>query len=81
MLNRLRGQVFGIPGAMVIPVAPPSIQGVSSFGGFQMEILDLGGGDITELAGVTQQVAAPATSRGAWPGCFRPSRRTIRSSW
>ena len=42
VLNRLRGEVFGIPGAMVIPVAPPSIQGVSSFGGFQMEILDLG---------------------------------------
>ncbi len=32
VLNRLRGQVFGIPGAMVIPVAPPSIQGVSASG-------------------------------------------------
>ena len=33
VLNRLRGQVFGIPGAMVIPVAPPSIQGVSALAG------------------------------------------------
>jgi HAE1 family hydrophobic/amphiphilic exporter-1 len=70
VLNRLRGQVFGIPGAMVIPVAPPSIQGVSTFGGFQMEILDLAGGDITELAGVTQQVAGAGNQSGRVAGLF-----------
>ena len=70
VLNRLRGEVFGIPGAMVIPVAPPSIQGVSSFGGFQMEILDLAGGDITELAGVTQQVAGAGNQSGRVAGLF-----------
>jgi HAE1 family hydrophobic/amphiphilic exporter-1 len=70
VLNRVRGQVFGIPGAMVIPVAPPSIQGVSAFGGFQMEILDLGGGDITELAGVTQQIAAAGNQSGRVAGLF-----------
>jgi HAE1 family hydrophobic/amphiphilic exporter-1 len=70
VLNRLRGQVFGIPGAMVIPVAPPSIQGVSAFGGFQMEILDLGGGDITELASVTQQVAGAGNQSGRVAGLF-----------
>ena len=72
VLNRVRGQVFGIPGAMVIPVAPPSIQGVSALGGFQMEILDLGGGDITELAGVTQQVAAAGNQSGRVAGLFSP---------
>ena len=70
VLNRLRGEVFGIPGAMVIPVAPPSIQGVSSFGGFQMEILDLAGGDITELAGITQQVAGAGNQSGRVAGLF-----------
>src|SRR5918995_695829 len=70
VLNRVRGEVFGIPGAMVIPVAPPSIQGVSAFGGFQMEILDLGGGDITELAGVTQQIAAAGNQSGRVAGLF-----------
>jgi HAE1 family hydrophobic/amphiphilic exporter-1 len=70
VLTRLRGQVFGIPGAMVIPVAPPSIQGVSSFGGFQMEILDLGGGEITELADVTQQVAGAGNQSGRVAGLF-----------
>jgi HAE1 family hydrophobic/amphiphilic exporter-1 len=70
VLNRLRGQVFGIPGAMVIPVAPPSIQGVSAFGGFQMEILDLSSADITELADVTQQVAAAGNQSGRVAGLF-----------
>jgi HAE1 family hydrophobic/amphiphilic exporter-1 len=70
VLTRLRGQVFGIPGAMVIPVAPPSIQGVSAFGGFQMEIMDLGGGDIDELAQVTQQIAAAGNQSGRVAGLF-----------
>jgi HAE1 family hydrophobic/amphiphilic exporter-1 len=70
VLDRVRGQVFGIPGAMVIPVAPPSIQGVSALGGFQMEILDLGGGEITELAGVTQQVAGAGNQSGRVAGLF-----------
>src|SRR5262245_41520227 len=70
VLNRVRGQVFGIPGALVIPVAPPAIQGISAFGGFQFEILGLGGGDITELASVTQQVAAAGNQSGRVAGLF-----------
>ena len=70
VLNRLRGQLFGIPGAMVIPVAPPSIQGVSAFGGFQLEILDLSSGDITQLADVTQQVAGAGNQSGRVAGLF-----------
>jgi hydrophobic/amphiphilic exporter-1 (mainly G- bacteria), HAE1 family len=70
VLNRLRGQLFGIPGAMVIPVAPPSIQGVSAFGGFQMEILDLSSADIGQLADVTQQVATAGNQSGRVTGLF-----------
>jgi HAE1 family hydrophobic/amphiphilic exporter-1 len=70
VLNRLRGQVFGITGAMVIPVAPPSIQGVSAFGGFQMEVLDLSSADITQLAEVTQQLAAAGNQSGRVAGLF-----------
>ena len=70
VLNRIRGQVFGIPGALVIPVAPPPIQGVSSFGGFQMEILDLSSADITQLADVTQQVAGAGNQSGRVAGLF-----------
>ncbi|HKY22770.1 MAG TPA: multidrug efflux RND transporter permease subunit [Vicinamibacterales bacterium] len=70
VLNRVRGQAFGIPGAMVIPVAPPSIQGLSAFGGFQFEVLDQSGGDITQLAAVTQQVAAAGNGSGRVAGLF-----------
>jgi HAE1 family hydrophobic/amphiphilic exporter-1 len=70
VLNRIRGQAFGIPGALVIPVAPPAIQGISAFGGFQFEVLDLGGGDINQLASVTQDVAAAGNKSGRVAGLF-----------
>ncbi len=50
VLNRIRGPMFAIPGANVIPFAPPGIQGLSVFGGFQYELLDQTGGDISGLA-------------------------------
>jgi HAE1 family hydrophobic/amphiphilic exporter-1 len=70
VLNRIRGQAFGIPGALVIPVAPPAIQGISAFGGFQFEVLDLGGGDINQLAAVTRDVAAAGNKSGRVAGLF-----------
>ncbi len=70
VLGRVRGQLFGIPGALVIPVAPPPIQGLSAFGGFQFEVLDLTGGDITQLSSVTQQVAAAGNQSGRVAGLF-----------
>ena len=54
LLPRLQGQLFGIQSAMVIPFAPPSINGLGAFGGFEMQILDQSGGnDIQALAGGT----------------------------
>jgi hydrophobic/amphiphilic exporter-1 (mainly G- bacteria), HAE1 family len=50
VLPRLRGALFGIQGGMVIPFAPPSINGLGAFGGFTFEVLDLAGGDINRLA-------------------------------
>jgi len=70
VLGRLRGRVFGIPGALVIPVAPPSIQGLSAFGGFQYQLLDRPGGEIAELAAVTQQVIASGNQSGKVAGLF-----------
>jgi HAE1 family hydrophobic/amphiphilic exporter-1 len=70
VINRVRGPLMGIPGAFVIPTAPPPIQGLSAFGGFQFEVLDLAGGDINQLAGVTQQVAAAGNQSGRVAGLF-----------
>ncbi|MEO7191096.1 MAG: multidrug efflux RND transporter permease subunit [Vicinamibacterales bacterium] len=70
LLGRMRGTLMGIPGALVIPTAPPAIQGLSSFGGFQFEVQDQSGGDIANLANVTGQMIAKATQTGKVAGLF-----------
>ena len=54
----------------MIPVAPPAIQGLSAFGGFQFEVLDQSGGDINKLAAVDaagdgRRATSRARSRGS----------------
>jgi HAE1 family hydrophobic/amphiphilic exporter-1 len=58
---RLAGQLFAIPGAIVVPFTPPSIPGLSRFGGFEFQVLDQSGGDITNLAQATQAIAMAGT--------------------
>jgi HAE1 family hydrophobic/amphiphilic exporter-1 len=58
VVRRLFPQFARITGAVIVPVLPPSIQGFSRFGGFQFEVLDQGGGDISRLAGATQSLVA-----------------------
>ncbi len=54
ILNGLRGRLFGIQNAFVVPFAPPSIQGLGVFGGFTFEVLDQGGGaNIQDLGAAT----------------------------
>src|SRR5262249_24874633 len=65
IVARLQGPLIGgIPGAFVIPVAPPPIQGLSAFGGFQVEVLDQSGGDITNLSNVTYGMIGKGTQTG-----------------
>jgi HAE1 family hydrophobic/amphiphilic exporter-1 len=71
LLGRLQGMLIGgIPGGLVIPVAPPSIQGLSAFGGFQFELLDGSGGPIENLASTTQQLIAAGNQSGQVAGLF-----------
>jgi hydrophobic/amphiphilic exporter-1 (mainly G- bacteria), HAE1 family len=70
VLNRIRGPLFGIPGAIIVPFAPPAIQGLSAFGGFQFEVLDQSGGPITELADVTAQLVSAGNRSGRVAGLF-----------
>jgi hydrophobic/amphiphilic exporter-1 (mainly G- bacteria), HAE1 family len=71
ILDRIRGQLFGgIAGGLVIPVAPPSLQGVSAFGGFQFEVLDSSGGPIENLATVTGQMIGKGNQSGEVTGLF-----------
>jgi HAE1 family hydrophobic/amphiphilic exporter-1 len=74
VLNRIRGPLFSIPGGMVVPFAPPAIQGLSLFGGFQMEVLDKTGGDITNLAAATNALVARGNESGRVAGLFSSFR-------
>jgi HAE1 family hydrophobic/amphiphilic exporter-1 len=74
VLNRIRGPMLGIPGAVVIPFAPPGIQGLSTFGGFQYELLDQTGGDITRLAETLGSFIDRANRSGRVVGLFSSFR-------
>ena len=63
ILNRLRGPLFGISGAIVIPFEPPAVQGLGQFGGFQYELLDQGAHTLQDLDKVTHDLVRAAGQR------------------
>ena len=70
VVNRLRGQLFGISGAMVIAFLPPSVSGLGESGGFQFEVQDQGGHTLQELADVTQTFVRKGGERKDLAGLF-----------
>ncbi|MFL6278806.1 MAG: efflux RND transporter permease subunit, partial [Vicinamibacterales bacterium] len=72
VLGRISGPLFGLPGASVIGFSPPSIPGFSRFGGFEFQVLDQTGQDITALATATQGLAAAGNRSGIVRGLFSP---------
>jgi len=75
VLGRLSGPLFMIPGAIVAAFPPPSIQGLSRFGGFQFEVLDqTGSTDINTLAGATFGLMGAANQSGEVQGAFSSFR-------
>jgi HAE1 family hydrophobic/amphiphilic exporter-1 len=63
IVNRIRGPLFGIQGALVIPFLPPAVQGLGQFGGFQFEVQDQGGHTLQQLDDVTQQLIREGNQR------------------
>ncbi len=75
VLNRVSGQLFGIPGAIVMAFAPPALQGISLFGGFQFEVLDqTGNADIGGLAAATFGLMGAGNQSGRVTGLFSTFR-------
>ena len=73
VLGRISGPLFGIPGAIVVGFTPPAIQGLSRFGGFEFQVLDQSGGEITRLSEATQAITAAGNrSPKLRPGLFSP---------
>jgi HAE1 family hydrophobic/amphiphilic exporter-1 len=55
LINRMRVQLAGVPGALVLPLQPPAIRGVGSVGGFEFILEDQQGNhSLVELAQTTQ---------------------------
>ncbi|MGH7312398.1 MAG: efflux RND transporter permease subunit, partial [Candidatus Rokuibacteriota bacterium] len=56
ILARLRARLGAIREAVVVVFPPPAIRGISSGGGFQLELQSVGGGSLDELDAVARQI-------------------------
>ncbi len=75
VLDRVSGPLFMIPGAIVVAFPPPAIQGLSTFGGFQFEILDqTNSTDINGLAQATFGLMGAGNQSGRVQGLFSSFR-------
>jgi HAE1 family hydrophobic/amphiphilic exporter-1 len=63
IIQRLRGPLFGISGAIVIPFEPPAVQGLGQFGGFQFEVQDQGTHTLQDLDKTTHDLIRAAGER------------------
>ncbi len=70
VVNRIRGQLSGITGAIVLPFLPPAVQGLGEFGGFAYELQDQTNHTLQELADVTQQLIREGGARKDLAGLF-----------
>ena len=70
VLDRLRGPFSQITGALVIPFAPPAVQGLGQFGGFQFELLDQGGHTLDQFSDVAHGLIQQGNSRPDLSGLF-----------
>jgi hydrophobic/amphiphilic exporter-1 (mainly G- bacteria), HAE1 family len=58
VVARLRMEFFRIPGALIVPLEPPAIQGIGTFGGFQFELEDRGGNTLPDLDRIAHEIVA-----------------------
>jgi HAE1 family hydrophobic/amphiphilic exporter-1 len=72
VLNRISGPLFELPGGVVVGFAPPSIPGLSRFGGFEFQVLDQAGVDINALAQATGAMVGAGNQSPRLRGLFSP---------
>jgi HAE1 family hydrophobic/amphiphilic exporter-1 len=70
VIRRLRGQLAGIAGALVVPFNPPAVQGLGQFGGFQFELEDLGRNTLDDIAKTANQLVAQGNTSKEITGLF-----------
>ncbi|HTM25881.1 MAG TPA: multidrug efflux RND transporter permease subunit [Vicinamibacterales bacterium] len=71
-IGRIMPKLLSIPGAIVVAFSPPSIPGLSRFGGFEFQVLDQTGTDISTLARGAYAVMGAANRSPKLQGVFTP---------
>ena len=72
VLARLMPKLSAIPGAIIVGFSPPAIPGLSRFGGFEFQVLDQTGSDISTLAGGAYAVMGAAAQSPLVRNVFTP---------
>ena len=70
IIDRMRGALFSIQGAIVIPFEPPAVNGLGAVGGFQFEVQDQGGHTLQDLDKATHDLIREGSSRQDLAGLF-----------
>jgi HAE1 family hydrophobic/amphiphilic exporter-1 len=70
IVTRFRPKFFMIPGALIIPLLPPAISGVGTFGGFQFELEDRGNNTLGDLDRTAHMIAARASQNPKLTGMY-----------
>jgi HAE1 family hydrophobic/amphiphilic exporter-1 len=70
VLNRVRSQLLGVPGGIIVPFNPPAVQGLGTFGGFAYQLEDLGRNTLQTLANTANQLVGEGNKSGKVTGLF-----------
>jgi HAE1 family hydrophobic/amphiphilic exporter-1 len=70
VLQRIRGPLMSIKGALAVPFNPPAVQGLGQFGGFQFQLIDLGRNTLQSLASTANELSAKGNQSGTLTGLF-----------
>ena len=71
LLERMRGPLAGIQGALAVPFNPPAVQGLGNFGGFTFEVIDLGRNTVQQIADATYGLIGQGNTSGTLTGLFK----------
>jgi HAE1 family hydrophobic/amphiphilic exporter-1 len=63
IIAALSPKLFQIPGGLVISFAPPAVQGIGSFGGFQFQLQDSGRNTLQDLDRIAHQIQFTSAQR------------------
>jgi HAE1 family hydrophobic/amphiphilic exporter-1 len=69
-IERLRGSLSGVSGALVVPFNPPAVFGLGQFGGFQYELEDLGRNSLQGVAETANKLVAQGNASKQVTGLF-----------